>query len=69
MVLFKFEREITEEQNKLLQVVIELSQMSMEEWVWEAIESSLDADLQGAESSPLAQKWDPEVKAEEEVKA
>ncbi len=64
MVLFKFEREITEEQNKLLQVVFELSQMSMAEWVWEAIESSLDADLQGADSSPLAQKWSPESKEE-----
>ena len=38
--------------------------MSMAEWVWEAIERSLDADLQGAESSPLAQKWFPEVKEE-----
>ena len=65
MVLFKFEREITEEQNRLLQIVAELSQMSMAEWVWEAIESSLDADLQGTESSPLAQKWFSEVKEEE----
>ena len=66
MVLFKFEREITEDQNRLLQIVAELSQMSMAEWVWEAIESSLDADLQRDESSPLAQKCFPEVKTEEE---
>ena len=67
MALFKFEREITEEQNKLLQIVAELSQMSMAEWVWEAIELSIDADLQGAESSPLAQKWFPEVKEEKKA--
>ena len=66
MVLFKFEREITEEQKRLLQIVAELSKMSMAEWVWEAIESSLDADLQRDESSPLAQKCFPEVKTEEE---
>ena len=67
MALFQFEREITEEQNKLLQIVAELSQMSMAEWVWEAIELSIDADLQGAESSPLAQKWFPEVKEEKKA--
>jgi len=67
MALFKFEREITEEQNKLLQIVAELSQMSMAEWVWEAIELSIDADLEGAESSPLAQKWFPEVKEEKKA--
>ena len=62
MVLFKFEREITEEQNRLLQIVVEFSQMSMADWVWEAILDSLDADLESADSSPLAQKWFPEAK-------
>ena len=49
MVLFKFEREITEEQNRLLQIVVEFSQMSMADWVWEAILDSLDADLESAD--------------------
>ena len=69
MVLFKFEREITEEQNELLQIVVELNQTSMADWLWKAIEDSLDADLESADSSPLAQKWYPEVKKDEEAKA
>ena len=68
MVLFKFEREITEEQNRLLQIIVELNQTSMADWVWTAIEDSLDVDLESADSSPLAQKWNPKVKTEEEAK-
>ena len=69
MVLFKFEREITEEQNKLLQIIVELNQTSIEDWVWTAIKDSLGADLESADSLPLAQKWYPEVQIEEEAKA
>ena len=65
MVLFKFEREITEEQNRLLQIIVELNQTSMADWVWTAIEDSLDVDLESADSLPLAQKWNPTVKEEE----
>ena len=65
MVLFRFEREITEEQNKLLDVLIELNQTTFNDWMWDAIESAVEADLASADSSPLAQRWNPDVKEEE----
>ena len=65
MVLFRFEREISEEQSKLLQIVVELNQTTFDEYIWQAISDAVAADFESADSLPLAQKWDPEVKEEE----
>ena len=67
MVLFRFEREITEEQNKLLQMAVELNETTFDEYIWLAISDAVGTDFESADSLPLALKWNPEIK--EGVKA